>query len=219
MRARVAALSPRTLVLVGAALVLVYTASAWFLVVSPKRAESAALRDEVAATEVRLVEAQSAANRPSGAGVPVVEVLRLAKAMPASGDQTGLLLELSSLASESRVTLRSIAPQPPVVAEGGPTYLPVAVTVGGNYLQISRFLARAHRLVSYRRGKVRSTGRLLAVQSIELVESAGTGFPGLDATITLNAYVYDGPIVPLAQPEGADDEAEPAASAAAGSTS
>ena len=50
------------------------------------------------------------------------------------------------------------------------------------------------------------TGRLFTVQSIDLVESIAEGFPTLDATIALNAYVYDGPIVPVGSPKQPDEE-------------
>ena len=58
-----------------------------------------------------------------------------------------------------------------------------------------------------RGGKVRATGRLFAVQGVELTESKANGFPFLDATITFNAFVYDGPIVPATPPPSAAEEA------------
>ena len=218
MRARLGGLSTRALLVSGTVVILVYTTAAWFLVVSPARADTARLQGEVTAAELRLVEAQAAAHRPAGAGVPVADVLRLAKAMPGSDDQTGLLLELAGLARSTGVTMRSISPRAPEVVASGASAIPVTVTVGGSYFEISRFLARARGLVAYRRGTIRALGRLLTVESVELVESIGQGFPELDATITFNAFVYDGPITP---PAGAEetDEAEPTGSAAAGSTS
>ena len=219
MREKLAAQSPRTLLLLAVGVVLVYGAAAWFLYVSPKRAEATRLEDEVVAAELQLIEAEAGADRPQGAGVPVADVLRLAKAMPHAADQAGIVLELSRLAQATGVTLRTVTPQASVVTAGGATAVPVVVTVGGGYFHIARFLRSTRRLVTLKGGKLRATGRLLTVENIELAESLGEGFPQLDATITLNAYVYDGPLAPPETPRAADEELEPSGTAAAGSTS
>jgi Tfp pilus assembly protein PilO len=199
--------------------VIVYATAAWFLLVASKRSEASRLGEEVAAAELRLVEAQAAANRPGQGGVPVSDIFRLAKALPASDDQPGLVLELSRLAKASGVTLRAISPQLPVTGAGGATMIPVALTIGGSYFEIAKFLQRTRALVTVRDGRLRATGRLLTVQNFQLVESVTEGFPALDAIITLNAYVYDGPIVPVGTPaEPAEDLSPTGGSAAAGST-
>ena len=209
--AKVASLSPRAVAALAAGAVLVYAIAAWFLVVSPKRSEAASLGSDIAAAEIRLADAQAAANRPRAAGGPVSDVLRLAKAMPGSDDQPGLVLELSRLASSNGVTLRSISAQAPVVAAGAPTTIPVVVTIGGSFFKISKFLQRTRTLVTVRRGRLRATGRLFAVQNVELVESVSDGFPMLDATITMNAFVYDGPIAPAEAPIQPEGEPQPTA--------
>ena len=123
--------------------------------------------------------------------------------MPSTAEQPGLVLEISRLAEQSGVKLRSLVPKEPVAGAGGPSLIPVTVTVGGGYKQITSFLARTRALVSVRNGKIYARGRLLAVQSVSLAESATESFPALDATIELDAYVYDGPIVPPEVPEPA----------------
>jgi hypothetical protein len=96
--------------------------------------------------------------------------------------------------------------------------VPVAVTVGGSFYKITRFLRRVRTLVTVRRGKLRATGRLFIVQDVELVESIAEGFPTLDATITLEAYVYDGPIAPAEAPQSDSEELQPSGgTSAAGS--
>jgi Tfp pilus assembly protein PilO len=194
--ARLRSLSPRAVVAVAALAVLLYAVVLWFLVVSPKRADAAEAKDEVAAAELRLAEARAAGSRPSGTSATVTDVFRLTKAMPSSLGQPGLIFELSRLAKRSGVELRSIAPKDLVVAEGGPSLVPVTVTVGGSYAQITKFLRQIRVLVRVRNGKILVAGRLLSVQSVSLVESPTERFPKLDATIELDAYVYDGPIVP-----------------------
>ena len=200
MKAQLQALSPRVQIALAAGVVLVYTLVVWFFVVAPKRGEATSLSAAMAAAELNLVQAQATANRPQRGGVTVADVFRLTKAMPASADQPGLVLELDQLARSSGVTLGSITPKEPEVAASGATMIEVSVVVSGSYGQITRFLASTRRLVTVRRGKLRTTGRLLTVQNIELSESNAGGFPLLDGTVTLAAYVYDGPIVPVAPP-------------------
>lgn len=220
MKSRLGSLSPRASAVIAGVALLVYIAAVWFVVVSPKRAEVTSLRSDATAAEARLVAAKATAARPQAAApVPVADVLQLAKAMPSSADQAGLVLELSALAAKSGVTLRSIAPAEPVEGAGGATMIPVTVTLDGTFVKITRFLQQARRLVGARGDRVTARGRLLTVQSVELVESQAVGFPRLDGTVVLNAYVYDGPLTPTTPepaPEGSD---ESTSSAAAGSTS
>jgi Tfp pilus assembly protein PilO len=216
---RATTLSPRALGALAGGAVLVYVVAAWFLFVSPKRSEASRLESDIAAAEIRLAQAKAGASRPQTAGGTVSDVLRLAKAMPESGDQPGMVLELSRLASSTKVTLRSISTQLTVAAAGTPTTIPIVVTVGGSFFEITRFLQRVRTLVTVRRGELRATGRLFTVQNVDLVESATDGFPMLDATVTLNAYVYDGPIVPAEIPSLPEGDLEPSGRAAVGSTS
>jgi len=221
VKARLGSLSPRATIAVAGLALLVYAAVVWLLVVSPKSAEVSRLEADVVAAESRLVAAQAAAGgspRPAPA-VPVADVLQLVKAMPSSGDQAGLVLELSALATRSGVKLRSISPAGLTDGAGGATMIPVTLALEGTYFKIQRFLRLARQLVGVRGDRVRATGRLFTVQGVELVESQAKGFPRLDGTIVLNAYVYDGPIVAPTPPAGSEDSSEPSTSAAAGSTS
>ena len=206
MKARLGSMSSRAQIAVAGVTVLVFAAALWFLLVAPKRSAVSDAEARLAIAELRLVEAQAAANRSRGSGSPVADVFRLAKAMPASTDQPGLVLELSRLAERSGVSLRAITPDAPLSAVGGPTLIPVVVSVGGSYANIMRFLRNTRQLVRVRDGNIRAKGRLFTVESVSLVESVTHRFPKLDAAITLNAYVYDGPIVPAEAPTPAAEE-------------
>jgi Tfp pilus assembly protein PilO len=208
MKSRISSMSPRTLQIAAGVTVLVFAAALWFLLVAPKRSATADAESRLADAQLRLAEAQAAANRPRGSGAPVSDVFRLAKAMPASTDQPGLVLEIASLADRTGVTLRSFTPETAAAAVGGPTLIPLTVSVGGSYAQITKFLRATRELVSVRDGNIRATGRLFTIQSVTLGESVAHGFPKLDATIMLNAYVYDGPIVPVEAPVDPASEEE-----------
>lgn len=218
MKARVADLSPRARLAIVAAAVLVYALAAWFLLVAPKRAEVTKLGDEIVAAELRLADARVTANRPRKSAAPVTDVVRLAKAMPSSADQPSLVLELAVLARRAGVTLGSIAPAEPTIDGSGATLVPVVVSVSGSYGRITTFMKYARELVGVRGGKLAASGRLFSVQGVELSESATGKFPKLDATITFNAYAYDGPIVPPTPPTPtpSEDESTSGATAAGG---
>ncbi len=217
MKARVESLPPRVLTGLALAAVLLFTATVWFLVVSPKRADATSAGTELAEAKQRLVEAQAAVLRPNAAGGSVGDVLRLAKAMPSSGDQSGLVLELSKLAQASGVVLEAITPQPQVAGVGGPALIPLSVVVNGRYHDIVRFLERTRLLVTVGDGKLSATGRLLSVRSVALVKSDTGDYPELDATVGIDAYVYDGPVAPAAPPPSeTEEEPAPGSSAAGG---
>ncbi len=220
MRARIESASSRTLLIAALGAVVLYAAVIWLFMVSPKHGEAAEVWADVAAAELRLAEARAASDRPGRGGAPVADVFRLAKAMPASADQASLVLELSKLAQASGVTLRVITPQDALAGLGGPTLIPISVTVGGRYSEITKFVKRTQTLIEVRDGKIDAKGRLFAVQSLELGESQTESFPALDATVVLHAYVYDGPIVPVDVPDAPAEGLEPTgASSAAGTTS
>jgi hypothetical protein len=217
VKARLSTLSPRALLGIAVGAVLVWTALLWLLYVSPHRAAAARAKDELVAAQSELLQAQIAAHRPSAVrGTTASDVLRLAEAMPGSGDLSGSVFELSRLAKVSHVELRSISSEPATEGAGGTTMVPVTVTVGGRFRQITRFLQRTRALVSLHRGRVRAKGRLFAVDSVELAASLAGGFPNLDATIVLDAYAYDGPIVP-ATPSGGDTSTDTTTSSSAAS--
>ena len=218
MKARVESLSPRVLTAVAIAALLLYAAVAWFLVVSPKRADASAARVELQAAQNRLADAELALLQVGRAGAPVADVFRLAKAMPASTEQSGLVLELTRLAGAAGVTLESITLEPPVAGVGGPTLLPLSVRVRGRYAEITKFLMRTRTLVTVNDGEIAATGRLLSARSVALTESDTGDFPELDANIGFDAYVYDGPIAPVEEPAEETEEELSTGSSAAGST-
>ncbi len=219
MKARFTSLPARAQIGIAAGVVLVYALVVWFLLVSPKQAEATALADDVAVAELRLVEAQVAAARPTQViGTSVSDLLRLAKAMPASSDQSSLVLELELLGRAAGIKVVSIVPSEPVAAVGSAQSIPVVVAAEGSYRQFARFLKRLRALVSVRGGAVHATGRLLTVQGVELSESKASGFPTLDGIITLNAFVYDGPIVAATPPPAPVTDETSTDSSAAGAT-
>jgi len=195
--------SPRTVYALAAAAILLYALAAWFLLVSPKRAEAARLQDDVVAAEQQVADARST----GGSKAPTTrasDLFRLAEAMPSSREQASLLLQLDAVAEQAGVTAGTVTIQDPTTLAGGTVAVPVTVTVTGSYRQISRYLTLTRRLVGLSGDRPNVVGRLLTAQSVALTASKEDGFPRLDAAILFNAHAYDGPVAPVTPPPGAD---------------
>lgn len=168
---------------------LVYALIGWFVLVSPKRAEAAKLKDEVATTEIAVAAARSAATRRADAQpIAVADIFRVAKAMPSVPDMPGILLELARLAEESGIEFQSITPGTSAVA-GTFQRIPITLAFDGNFYELSDFLFRLRTLVGVRSSELYATGRLFAVSTLAFEESP-QGFPDLQANLTVDAFVY-----------------------------
>ena len=112
-------LTPRVLLAAVAGGVLVYALVFWFVLVSPKRAEAASLKEDVAALQATVAAARLAATPRSNEDtrpIAVADIFRLAKAMPSAPDMPGILLELSRIAEETGVEFQSVTPLASTVA-------------------------------------------------------------------------------------------------------
>lgn len=179
----------RTVLIAGAGVLLVALIG-WFAAVSPQRAKGKSLSRQIQDTQAKLTEARLAA-RPTSSH-PVVraaDVYRLAKAMPDAVDMPGVVLELSTVAGRAGVTLEAVAPQ---AEQQGASYryVPISLRFQGSYYDLSEFFYRVRNLVNVHRGRLWATGRLFTVDGFDFVEGKEK-FPFLQATLSVNAYVYD----------------------------
>jgi hypothetical protein len=196
-------ISTRSLGVVVGLVILFYGAAGYFFVVSPKKAESARLDEEIATTQVELTEALAAtAAQDDTQPIAVADIFRLSTAMPSTPDMPGILLELARIADETGIRFNSITPQSglPVAAY---QVVPIDVTFDGTFYALSDFLFRLRTLVTVRRGELHAAGRLFAVVSVDFSES-DKGFPLLAANLKLNAYVYGGNPAQSALPPAAE---------------
>ena len=185
---------------------LVVSAAGYFLLISPQRSKSAEL-----AQEAQSVQAQIQALRIANAQVRSVEPIRVAdlfrvsKAMPATDDMPGMLLELNRIARETGIRFESITPQEAADA-GGYMRRPIDLIFDGNYYELSDFLFRLRSLVRVRGGQLEATGRLFTVNAINFVESERE-FPRIKATLSVSAYVYGTGAAPTPTPPAATEPA------------
>ena len=200
-------LNRRTLGAIVGVLILVYVAGGYFMLVSPKKAESKRLDEEIATTSVELQNALAAtAVQDDTQPIAVADIFRLSVAMPSTPDMPGILLELSRIADETGIRFKSITPQT-TLPTAGYQVVPIDVAFDGSFYALSDLLFRLRTLVTVRRGELHAAGRLFAVSSVDFSESE-RGFPLLSANLKLNAYVYGLTSAPSAVPPPA--EAPPA---------
>jgi hypothetical protein len=173
----------------AAAAVLLVALVGWFVLVHPKDASASKLSKQIDDAQSRLVQAQTAA-AASKHDVPVrvANLFRLVKAMPDQEDMSGILLQLNQIAQDSGISFDSIKPGT-IVPVGTYQALPITLSFTGNYYDLSDFLLRLRTLVVVRHGSLDATGRLFAVDNLTFGE-ASTGFPDINASLTVDAFIY-----------------------------
>lgn len=195
-------LSPAATAAIGVGIALVVAAAGWFLLVSPQRARSAELDEEIAAVEAQVTQARLAAqNAEEVQPIRVADLFRLTKAMPSDLDMSGVLLELNRVATETGIGFESIAPGATTTV-GAFRVQPTELVFVGNYYTLSDFLYRLRTLVNVQRGELNATGRLFSVERLTFTEGE-VGFPAIKAVLTVSAYLYGAGPTPGAAPPAA----------------
>ncbi len=197
---------PFTFVLAGA-LVIVLAVS-YMILIRPKRAESGRLDAEIAELESKIAAGakQATSGREPEVRINVADLFRLAKAMPDEEDMPGIILEVNSIASSAGIEFLAIQPQP-AVAAGSRRALPITLTFEGNYYDLTDFLYRLRTLVTVKDGTLHTSGRLYTLDALDMHE-AKTGFPHIEAVLTVSAYAF-GSGTPTAAAPGAPAQAAP----------
>lgn len=199
-------------------LVLTAAVSAfWFLALTPKREEAAALETQIAAKQGELDAArtQVAAYEQARAAYPAnyATVARLGKAVPADDDVRSLMVQIDAAAKRSGVDFEVIdvgkgaatgggtAAQTDAAADiipgatadaAGFSTLPMSFAFRGSYFELSGLLTRLERFVTVSNRRIDVTGRLLLLQSISLVPDT-EGFPQMRAQINASSYLVPAP--------------------------
>jgi Tfp pilus assembly protein PilO len=179
------------MILAGAgALCLLILMMGYLLVVSPQRSRSGELEGQIESTRGQISE-RRAASRNTETPIRFAELFALAKAMPDEDDVPGVLLELSRMADETGMSIKSVTPGLRESASDGYSRLPLDIVVEGDFYDLSDFLYRLRTLVTVRDGRLDAGGRLFTVDAVALTEGT-ENFPQLQATLTLSAFAYDG---------------------------
>jgi Tfp pilus assembly protein PilO len=186
---------PRAAVLgmiVGGALLIAI--AGYLLLVKPQQSKLADVKKQIDTQQQTLEQARTeAANRQDVPKIRVADVYRLARAMPATQSMPDILIELDALARAAGIQLSTIAPQPAMPGNGF-QIVPISIQFSGDYYSVTDLLYRLRTLVSVRHGQLEAAGRIFSVQSITLQPSGSR----LDASVTVNTYIYGGTPAPAA---------------------
>ena len=202
-------------------------AALWMLAISPKREERSQVRENVAAQQARLQEAQTqlASYETAKTQFPVnlKELKNLDKAVPARGAISELLRQLQRRANVRNSDLRLVALKAGAAATGtaaapvtpgatvgpdGLAALPFTFEFTGDYFDLRDILQTVRRSVSVKKDKIKVGGRLLTIDGLSFVRTDPTT-SRTKATLNATAYIA---------PDGASTPQPPAATAATAAT-
>ena len=209
-------LTPKVVAALAAVAVAAVALIGWFGLVSPQRSKAADLDQQIAETQTQLVvlQATSPGSKQAGASARV-----LTRAMPESVAMPGVLRQLLRAATRADVRLDAVTPQAATTLAGYDA-LPMDVVVTGRYFAIQRFLHQLRTQTRVAGDRVRSSGRLFSVDTLNLAPGEAQ-LPQLTATVHMNAFRYSGSpaaATPVATPEAATDTSTSSTADAAGGT-
>ena len=174
---------------IAVVVLLVLAAIGYFGLVKPQKGKAADLSTQIAAQENQVADARALLAKSKDAQkVRVADLFKLTKTMPDQPDEAGMVLELTNVARQSGITFDSIMPQGSTPLSGYQV-VPITVIFDGNFFQLTDFLFRLRNLVDVRRGALAADGRLFTVDSIQFGEGKRK-FPQVEATLTVDAYIY-----------------------------
>jgi len=196
--ARFASLSTRAQAALVAAALLLVAVVGYFALIAPKHSTAADLKKQTAAVQAQIDRNKSTAFTQALPAVRAASVFKLAEAMPSQLDTPDVILQLNQLAESSGIAFDQIqpglagastsAPDPtvPFAAE------PIQVQFTGSFYNLLAFLQRLRNLVRVENGNLFTAGRLFDVSDVAF--AAGTkGFPQVQATLNINAFVPQSP--------------------------
>jgi Tfp pilus assembly protein PilO len=205
--ARFASLSARAQIALVCTGLLLIAVLGYFVLISPKRSTASTLKQQTAAIEAQIEKNRTSAFTEALPAVRSAKVFSLATAMPKTINIANVVLELNKLALDSGITFDQITPAnatgatldtvDPFAAQ------PIQVAFSGSYYDMLAFLLRLRNLVRVQNGNLFAAGRLFDVSDIAFAEGTA-GFPQIQATLTINAFVPTQP-QPAAPPVTSTD--------------
>jgi Tfp pilus assembly protein PilO len=179
----------------GAVVVLV--AAGWFLLIGPERSKATKLDADIVDVQQKIDVRKAALQTPKAdLNVRASDVFRLTRAMPDNTDMSGIIVALNRLAARHELAFQSIAPSP-LVAQAGFNVQPIAVELQGRFGDVSAFLGGVRELVRVKNHRLATKGRLFSVDSVEVTQpGTDATFPVVKATLTIDAFVFAGGVLP-----------------------
>jgi Tfp pilus assembly protein PilO len=214
--------SDRLVVAIVAALAL--AAAMWFLVVTPERAKVSDLNAQITAERVSLstAQAQVAAARSAATGYlgHLQQISEVIRAVPKAPEEAALIATIDKLAG-TNVDFRELDLGSAGASTAGPDSVSMTFTYWTTYQRLQAFLASLDKLTLTDGTNVSSNGRLITVNSVELVPLDDPGLAPANtvrATLSAVAYLQSDAAAPSGA-TGATGATTPPAAAAPPSTS
>ena len=172
----------------------------FLVVVQPQRSKLSSVDDQIATQEVELanLHTRTSNGKPN---LQAAELFQLSRAMPDTVDQAGIVLALAQLSERAGVTLVDVRPSPAVVLSDGAQAVPLGVVVNGTWKQVAAFLKGVRDQVKSAGPRLSVAGRLFDIDNVEVATGSQAGSKTaptgpIQATLTLNAFVYGVPPAP-----------------------
>jgi Tfp pilus assembly protein PilO len=198
----------REVYIIAGIIAVVLIVAWWFLLFNPKRSEIAQKDEEISQARTTLAAQQQQLVRleeyKKTAPQARVEVVRAGKVIPEGEGQPSLIVELNETADLAGVNIQSLSRGD--VKQGQPFGVQsMTATVNGRFFDMVDFLYRVENYVAIRNTKVKVTGRLLQITSMQVSgggavssTTSSASDPSLTVTLTINGYIWGGAVAPAA---------------------
>jgi Tfp pilus assembly protein PilO len=208
--ARFSNLSTRAQVALVAGGLLLVAVIVYFALISPKRSTAAQLKQQTAAVQEQIDRNRSTAFTQALPAVRAASVFHVSKAMPTELETPNVILQLNKLAVDSGLTFDQITPNGGSATTATTTgstdpfaVEPIQVEFTGSFYNLLTFLQRLRNLVRVENGRLYAAGRLFDVSDVSFAPGP-KGFPQIQATLTVNAFVPQQPQAASTAPGSTD---------------
>jgi Tfp pilus assembly protein PilO len=216
--------------------VLVISAAAWILLVSPERKQVKKYDEQVSTAQSQLSTAQGQLSNAKAAETQYASaytsVVSLGKAVPPSEEVASLVYQLEQVSNQRHVEFNSIANGAASAATAAAattatatsfTQMPFTFVFNGGFFSLEHLFRGLTSFTTHTSdGSLQVSGRLLTIQSVKLAPEAGSSGsnPKLSGSVTATAYVLPASqgLTGAATPTSPTGATTPAAGSAAGST-
>jgi Tfp pilus assembly protein PilO len=183
-------LNGRPAIAIAAASLLLIVLVGWFGFVSPQRAKADSLAVQIGDTERQLAITEAVA-REARLEENARLLATLRRAVPDEMGMPDIMRQLTRAATDGRVRITGITPAA-VVSTGVADSVPITVTIEGRYFGIQEFLRRLRTRTDVEGERVRASGRLFSVDSIQFTGTEQNG--RITATLVISAYAFREPV-------------------------
>ena len=183
----------KELYIIGAIVAVVVCAAWFFFFFRPIRSELSSLDAKLddKTTELTMVQGQIQQLQAMKKTSPQNEadLVRLRKLLPAETAMPSFIIALTQTAKASGLKWESVSPNPVVL--GIPFSLePIDLAYSGDYFDLEDFFYRLESYVVYRSGKFLVTGRMFAVQRVNVLLGDDPMGSDLQIDMTVNGFMW-----------------------------